>query len=137
MENMKHSILIVDDENCIREGMKCFLSRNYTTYEASNGKEAIEILRGNPDIEVILSDITMPEMEGIEMLEKIRAENNNTIVIFLTGLFSIESRVDAMRKGAYDYLTKPVDLNKLEITIKNAFLETIKPIKNKALMGNS
>jgi DNA-binding NtrC family response regulator len=133
---MKHSILIVDDESCIREGMKCFLSQNYTTHEASNGKEAIEILRENPDIEVILSDITMPEMEGIEMLEKIRAENNNTIVIFLTAIFSIESRVDAMRKGAYDYLTKPVDLNKLEITIKNAFLETIKPIENKAFIGN-
>lgn len=120
---MKHSILIVDDEKDNREGLKRFLSHNYIAYEASNGKEAIEILRENSNIEVILSDIRMPEMEGIEMLEKIRGENNNIIVIFITALFSIESAVDAMRKGAYDYLTKPVDLNKLEITIKNALLK--------------
>ena len=133
---MKHSILIVDDEKDVRKNLKRFLSRNYTIYEASNGKEAIEILRENSDIEVILSDIRMPEMDGFEMLEKIRAENNNIIVIFITALFSVESAVDAMRKGAYDYLIKPVDLNKLEITIKNAFLETIKPIENKAFMRN-
>ena len=124
-KTIKHSILIVDDEKDTRKGQKRLLSHNYKTYEASNGKEAIKILRENSDIKVILSDIKMPEMDGIEMFEKIRAENNNTIVIFITTFFSIKSRVDAMRKGAYDYLAKPFDLNKLEITIKNAFLETI------------
>jgi DNA-binding NtrC family response regulator len=72
----------------------------------------------------------MPEMDGIELLEKVESGHKDTIVIFVTGFSTIESAVNAMRKGAYDYLTKPIDLNKLEITIKNA-------IENKKLRSEN
>lgn len=117
---MKTSILIVDDDKPTREGISRALSNNYITYCASNGNEAINILDKNEDIEVILTDMMMPEMDGMELLKKIRSTNNDVTVILITGHSSIESAVDAMRKGAYDYITKPLDLNKLEITIKNA-----------------
>ncbi|MBI4849971.1 MAG: sigma-54-dependent Fis family transcriptional regulator [Nitrospirae bacterium] len=117
---MKPSILIVDDDKAVRENLAKYLSGEYITYTASNGYEAIKKVNENSDIEVILSDLKMPEMDGIELLEKIKSSNKDVVTVFVTGFSTIESAVDAMRKGAYDYLTKPIDLNKLEITIKNA-----------------
>ncbi len=117
---MRTSILIVDDEKSVRENLAQYLSDQYTTYTASNGNEAIEQLNENSDIELILSDIKMPEMDGIELIDMIQATNKETMTIFMTGYSTVESAVDAMKKGAFDYLTKPLDLNKLEITIKNA-----------------
>jgi DNA-binding NtrC family response regulator len=117
---MKRSILIVDDERTTRVGLSKILSHNYRTYLASNGREAINLLRSHSDIDIVLSDIRMPEMEGIELLEKIRADNNDVVVIFISAYSTVENAVEAMKKGAYDYLTKPLDLNKLEITLKNA-----------------
>ena len=117
---MEHSVLIVDDEKTTRVGLSKVLADNYRIFQAANGREAIEILKENTDIDVVLSDVRMPEIEGIELLERIQADNKEVIVIFISAFTSIESAVDAMRRGAYDYLTKPIDLNKLEITIKNA-----------------
>jgi DNA-binding NtrC family response regulator len=114
------SILIVDDEKAVRENLAKYLSSDYVTYSASNGKEAIKLIAENSDIEVVLSDMKMPGMDGIELLEKIQNTEKDIITIFVTGFSTIESAVTAMRKGAYDYLTKPIDLNKLEITLKNA-----------------
>jgi DNA-binding NtrC family response regulator len=127
---MKNSVLIVDDDRAIRENLARYLSDNYVTYIASNGREAIAQINENRDIEVILSDLKMPEMDGLELLEKVQPTNQDIIVIFVTGFSTIESAVNAMRKGAYDYLTKPIDLNKLEITIKNA-------IENKKLRSEN
>ena len=121
---MKPLILIVDDERSAREGLARYLSSDYIIYQASNGLEAIKQLHERSDIKVVLSDIMMPEMDGFELLEKICTEKKDVIVIFMTAYFTIENKDDAMQKGAYDYLTKPLDLNKLETTIKNA-------IKNK------
>ena len=117
---MQHSILIVEDEKMVREGLVRALSNIYTTYQASNGKEAIEVLNINSDIRVIVSDLKMPELDGIELLEKIKTFNQKIDVIFVTAFFSIDSAVDAMKKGAFDYMTKPVDLKKLEATIQSA-----------------
>src|SRR3990167_2200320 len=117
---MKKSILIVDDDRTTRESTAKVLSNDYITHTASDGHKAIDILDKNEDIDIVLTDMMMPEMDGIELLEKIRSTNNDVTVILITGHSSIESAVDAMRKGAYDYLTKPIDLTKLEITIKNA-----------------
>ncbi|MEF9426043.1 MAG: sigma-54 dependent transcriptional regulator [Candidatus Mariimomonas ferrooxydans] len=117
---MKPSVLIVDDEKSAREGLARYLSSDYLTCVAVNGHEAIKKLRENSDIDVVLSDMMMPEMDGIELQEKINAENKDVILIFMTAYSTIETAVDAMRKGAYDYMTKPLDLNRLEITIKNA-----------------
>ncbi len=117
---MKTAILIVDDEKTVRENLAKYLSDQYTTYTASNGNEAIEQINKNDDIELLLSDIKMPEMDGIELLDMIKASNHKITTIFMTGYSTIESAVEAMKKGAFDYMTKPLDLNKLEITIKNA-----------------
>lgn len=116
---MKHSVLIVDDNKIDREKLSRCLSGDYITYTATNGYEAIQKVK-DIDIEVILSDMQMPEMDGIELLEKIKADNKDIVIIVVTGFSTIESAVTAMRKGAYDYLTKPIDVNKLEVTIKNA-----------------
>jgi DNA-binding NtrC family response regulator len=116
----KTSILIVDDDKIVCSSLANYLSGEYTTYTANNGQQAMQQLNDNSDIDVILSDLKMPEMDGIELLEKVQTDNKDAVVIFVTGVSTIESAVDAMRKGAYDYLTKPIDLNKLEITINNA-----------------
>jgi DNA-binding NtrC family response regulator len=117
---MQNSILIVEDEKMVREGLARALSRTYKTYQASNGKEAIQIISGNSDIKVIVSDLKMPEVDGFELLKKIRAVNKDINIIFVTAFFSVESAVDAMKKGAFDYMTKPVDLKKLDTTIQKA-----------------
>ncbi len=117
---MKTSILVVDDEKAVRENLARYLSDEYIVYTASDGYEAIKKINENSDIEVLLSDLKMPEIDGLELLEKIQSNSNEIITIFVTGFSTIESAVNAMRKGAYDYLTKPIDLNKLQITLKNA-----------------
>ncbi|MBI5666276.1 MAG: sigma-54-dependent Fis family transcriptional regulator [Nitrospirae bacterium] len=127
---MKPSILIVDDEKSIRDNLAKYLSGDYTTYTAANGREAVRELTENSDIEVVLSDMKMPVMDGLELLQKVREDNRDVVVILITGFSTIESAVDAMRRGAYDYLTKPIDLNKLEITLKNA-------IENKKLKSEN
>ncbi len=127
---MKPSILIVDDEKTVRDNLAKYLSPEYTAYTASNGHEAVQQLSENSDIEIVLSDMKMPGMDGLELLEKVHENNNDVVVILITGFSTIESAVDAMRRGAYDYLTKPIDLNKLEITIKNA-------IENKKLRSEN
>lgn len=119
------SVLIVDDNWSVRERLAEYLAADYVTYTASNGVEAVEIMRDRDDIDIILSDLKMPDMDGIELLEKLNVRENGLLVIIITGVSSIESVVEAMRKGAYDYLKKPVDLTKLKITIKNA-IENIK-----------
>ncbi len=117
---MQPSILIVEDEKIVREGLARALSHEFKIYQASNGNEAMKIIYKHSDITVIVSDLKMPEIDGFKLLEKIRDENKNIKVIFLTAFYSIESAVDAMRKGAFDYICKPVNLKKLESTIKNA-----------------
>ena len=117
---MQTSVLIVDDERAVRENLARYLSDEYIVHTAANGHEALKKINENSDIEVLLSDLKMPEMDGLELLEKIQSGSNELITIFVTGFSTIESAVNAMRKGAYDYLTKPIDLNKLQITLKNA-----------------
>ena len=117
---MPHSILIVEDEKIVREGLARALSHSYKTFQAANGKAAMEIIDRNNDIVVVVSDLKMPEVNGFELLEKIRTDNKEVDVIFVTAFFSIESAVDAMRRGAFDYMTKPVDIRKLEETIQKA-----------------
>ena len=117
---MKISILIVEDEKIVREGLARALSGQYKTYQASNGNEAMKILNENSGIKVIVSDLKMPEVDGFEMLDQIQSAKKKVNVIFVTAFFSIEAAVDAMRRGAFDYMTKPVDLKKLETRIQSA-----------------
>jgi len=120
---MQPSILIVDDEILIRYSLADFFSRDYTVFQASNGREAIQVLGENKNIELVLSDVKMPDIDGIELLEKIRSDNSDLVVILMTAFSSVELATDAKRKGAYDFLPKPFNLSKLEIIVKNALRE--------------
>ncbi len=117
---MKPSILIVDDEILILKSLARLLSPDYTVYQASSGREALHVLEENKGIELVLSDIKMPEMGGIELLDKIRSDNRDTAVILMTAFYGDELLLSVKRKGAYDCLFKPLDLNELQTTLKNA-----------------
>ena len=115
----KLKVLIVDDEPHMCESLKTLLSgHGYEIHTSNSGKEAIEQLsRGNFDL--IILDIVMPEVDGFKVMEHIKDSGLNTLVIVMTGNASIESAVEALRKGAYDYLRKPFEHEKLLKTIKN------------------
>jgi len=113
-------ILIIDDERSIRNTLKDILSyEKYDISLAENGIEGIELAK-NDDFDVILCDIKMPQMDGIEVLEKIHELVNDTPVIMISGHGNIDTAVDAIKKGAFDFLEKPLDLNRILITIRNA-----------------
>jgi len=113
-------ILIIDDEKSIRNTLKEILS--YEDYEislAENGLEGIELAKTD-EFNVILCDIKMPQMDGIEVLEKTQELALDTPVIMISGHGNIDTAVEAIKKGAFDFLEKPLDLNRILITIRNA-----------------
>ena len=118
---MFESILLVEDEANSRKGLTQFLQGlDYDVITATNGKEALDIYKKeNPDL--VISDIRMPEMDGILLLESIKSETPSAKVILLTAYGSVEDAVKAMKKGAFYYLTKPVNLEELEFLVKKAF----------------
>lgn len=117
---MKPSILIVDDEQVICDGLSRLLSADYITYQASNAREAIDIVKRNENIDVMLCDLIMPEMDGTEMIEKIRNENPDISMIVMTAYSDPNKVCDAMKKGANNFLLKPLDISLLESSIKSA-----------------
>ncbi len=134
-------ILVVDDEPLQRSILKTILSEEgYETYEASSGEEALKLVKSyNPD--VVLSDLKMERMDGIELLDKLSREKTMPAVIIMTAFGTVMSAVDAMKKGAFDYLTKPLDKDVVVLTVKRA-LERMELIHNnlelrKALYENS
>ena len=117
---MKPSVLIVDDEKVICEGISRLLSDEYIIYQASCAREAIDIVRNNKHIDVMLCDLIMPEMEGNEMIEVIRSDNRDISMIVMTACADPQKVCDAMKKGANSFLLKPFDLSVLETTVRNA-----------------
>ena len=120
---MKNTILVVDDEKDICDFLKDFLTEeNYRTLTALNGKEGIEITRKEkPDL--VLLDIKMPGMDGIEVLEQMKSIHPEIQVIMITGYGSLKTAREAMKLGAYDYITKPFDLKFIRQIIKDALSE--------------
>ncbi|MHC4242736.1 MAG: response regulator transcription factor [Planctomycetota bacterium] len=117
MKKMKPSILIVDDEKLIRYSLAQILSDEYITHEACNGKEALEIFRQNGSIDIVLTDIMMPVMDGIELIEKVRAENKDIIIIAITAVYLGKSITEVLEKGANQCLTKPFDIPQLMLIL--------------------
>jgi two-component system nitrogen regulation response regulator NtrX len=117
---MKPKVLIVDDEKVICEGLARLLSKDYKTYKALNGFEAIDILSKNKDIDVMLCDIKMPAMDGNELIEKLRVYNKDIYIIVVTAAASPHKVCDAIRRGANSYISKPCGIKDLEMTIRNA-----------------
>jgi two-component system nitrogen regulation response regulator NtrX len=113
-------ILIIDDEKAIRRSIKEILEfEKHSVEEAEDGQMGLNMaLKNNYDL--ILSDIKMPKLDGIELLQKLQEANVTSTIIIMSGHGNIETAVDAVKKGAYDYLAKPIDLNRLLVSIRNA-----------------
>lgn len=110
---MKHRILVVDDEKNTREGLQWSLEReDREVFAAATGTEALDLLRAK-DVHLVITDLKMPGMDGMALLDALKEFSPSTDVVFLTGHGTIEGAVDAMKKGAFDYLLKPVNLEEL------------------------
>ncbi len=113
-------ILIIDDEKTIRKTLAEILSfEGYITDEASDGEEGLKKFL-QKQYDVVLCDIKMPKLDGVEFLEKAKAHNADVPIIMISGHGNIDTAVDAVKKGAFDYISKPPDLNRLLITLRNA-----------------
>lgn len=118
-------ILVCDDEESQRELLAGFLRNcGYTVTTAGNGKEAIEKNR-TTSFDLAILDLKMPEIDGIETMKQMKEIDPQTYFIILTGFGTVESAVQAIKLGAFDYLTKPIDLKKLELLIKHIYEDEI------------
>lgn len=118
-------ILIIDDERAIRNSLKEILEYEKHEVElAEDGITAIELFEKN-NFDVVLCDIKMPQMDGIEVLDKLQEISSETPVIMISGHGNIDTAVEAIKKGAFDFIEKPLDLNRILITIRNATDKTI------------
>ena len=117
---MKFTMLVVDDEKNIREGLGEYLRlEGYDVVLAADGKEGVQAAdRG--DVDLVITDLRMPGLSGGELLKHVAARYPSVPVIVLTGHGTVEDAVDAMRNGAYDFITKPVNLDHLSILVKRA-----------------
>jgi DNA-binding NtrC family response regulator len=126
-------ILVTDDESSIRKALKEILSfENYQVIEAENGRRALEVLAAQ-EVNLVLLDIKMPGMDGIEVMAEISKAGYEMPVIMLSGHGNIETAVQATKLGAYDFLSKPPDLNRLLITVRNALERHVLSRSNKTM----
>ena len=106
------TILVVDDELATRESLRMILKRNYDLLLAASGEEALGMLETRqPDL--ILLDIIMPGIDGMETLKRIKEKNRKQQVVMITATKTVKTAVEAMKLGAFDYLTKPFDVNEI------------------------
>lgn len=113
-------LLIIDDEPAIRRTLKDILeNEDYQVEDAADGAEGLKKIQEN-EYDVVLCDIKMPKMDGIEVLEKVIEAGIDVPFVMISGHGTIDTAVDAIKKGAYDYISKPPDLNRLLVTLRNA-----------------
>ena len=128
-------ILIIEDEEAIRRVLTKILKEensSYDIFEASDGLLAIEFIK-NQDFDLILCDIKMPKMDGLEVLEATKKIKPDIPIVMISGHGDLETAVETMRHGAYDYISKPPDLNRLLNTVRNA-LDRKKLIKENKIL---
>lgn len=119
--------LLVDDEVPFVETMtKRLTKRNFTVLSAYTGKESLEKLKEHPEIDAVILDVKMPGMDGIETLRKIKKAYPLVEVIMLTGHATVETAIDGMKLGAFDYLMKPCDIEELVSKVNEARLKKAK-----------
>ena len=116
---MLPTVLIVDDERHTREGLQQMLEEQYDVYLAENADQAFTLMESET-FDLVLTDLRMPGKSGLKVIDKALALNNSPPVIMMTAYGNVPSAVEAMKRGAYDFLTKPVNLEKLEILMKRA-----------------
>lgn len=128
-------ILIVEDEKAIRNVLKNILSdedKSFEIDEAENGKMAIDML-GEKEYDLLLCDIKMPGVDGVEVLDHVRENYSDTAIIMISGHGDLDTAVETMKKGAYDYISKPPDLNRLITTVRRALDRSSLVKENKTL----
>ena len=114
-------VMVVDDEENIREVLSNYLeSMNYEVDTTEDGQEALNKYQKG-DFDLIISDLLMPNIDGLELLKRIREIDKDVIFLMITGYPSIETAVDAIKKGAYDYITKPFHMEDVKLRIERAF----------------
>ena len=120
------NILIIDDEQIMRDGCSRILSKNgWTVITCEDGEQGLKEIQGRPEeIDAILLDLMMPGMNGMDVLDQVRAIDPNLLVIVITGYATVESAVEAMKKGAYDFIPKPFTPDQLRIVVKRALERT-------------
>jgi two-component system response regulator HydG len=132
----KNSIMVVDDDPAHRTMLRALLGGwGYNIFEADDGSTAIEEVR-NRYFDLILMDVRMLKVSGLEALAQIKSYNPAIPVIIMTAFSSVETAVEALKKGAYDYLTKPLDFDKLRLTIKRAMEHLQLKEENRLLKRN-
>jgi len=113
-------ILVIDDERAIRNTLREILEyEKFIVDDASDGSEGVKLIEKNK-YDLILSDIKMPKMDGMEVLDRIISITPDTPVVLISGHGNIDTAVEALKKGAYDYIAKPIDMNRLLVTVRNA-----------------
>src|SRR5437867_13373076 len=112
-------ILVVDDDSGGREASRLILEGQYGLLEAVDGKQALDRLRTSP-VDLVLLDIRLPEMDGIEVLERIKSVDDGVEVILVTAVKTVRTAVAAMKLGAFDYLTKPFEEDELLQLVRRA-----------------
>lgn len=126
-------ILVIDDERAIRNVLKDILSNEgFQVEEAADGEEGWKKFQAN-QYDLVLCDIKMPKMDGLEFLQQATAAKQDVPIIMISGHGTIETAVDAVKKGAFDYISKPPDLNRLLVTIRNAVDRTVLVAETKTL----
>lgn len=125
---MKPKILIVDDEASVRESLQQLLSRDFFVSNAGSAKKAKDILQ-KESFDIILLDILLPDRSGVLLLKELKKDYPNLPVIMITGIHEVKTAVDAMKFGAYDYLTKPFSINELNSAITSALQPNIQELE--------
>jgi DNA-binding NtrC family response regulator len=116
---MQSIILIVDDEKHTREGLRASLEENFEVYVAANIQEALNVL-DHETVDLVLTDLRLGGEDGMQLVDKALAKPHAPIVIMMTAYGSVDTAVEAMRRGAYDFVTKPLNIDRLEILIQRA-----------------
>ena len=142
-------ILIIDDERSIRNALKEILEfEGFSVIDAEDGESGLTILK-QQTIDLVFCDIKMPKVDGIEVLDQIIQHNEGIPVVMISGHGTIETAVEAIKKGAFDFIEKPLDLNRILVTLKNAkernhlvvqtevLKSSIKKIKGSSIIGES
>lgn len=131
---MKFTILVIDDEKNIREGLAIALEdEGYEVLTASDGKTGLEKAM-NDSVDLVITDLKMPELSGEEVLKQVISQTPGVPVIVLTGHGTVETAVEAMRMGAYDFLTKPLNLDRLFLLVKRALQNRQLILQHRALL---
>jgi two-component system response regulator PilR (NtrC family) len=130
---MADTILVVDDEEIIRESLTFVLAKEgYEVRDAANGRIAADLMR-EQNFDLVLTDLEMPEMKGIELLEHVTRSFPETMVVIITAYGSVETAIAALRKGAVDYILKPVEFDELLLKVKRLLTQRRLTVENKLL----